>query len=203
MKQFFALVAVAVVVLGFAASASGQRSLHLTLQSPPGEWIGGGQTVDTIYTDTNTAFFSVALANRGGAGLPNYLTINVMQLPISTRYLLAQFGTDQLGHELREGTYLNAERAPFAGPGHAGLDISFEHRGCNTLTGSFVIHAIDYHAAGTDWVLDHFDASFVQHCEGGPLALTGTITYSIPEPAGAAALAWGALLLVRRRRDSH
>ena len=189
------------VFIVVAACANAQQLMHLTLQSPPGEWIGGGQNWDVTYTDFNTAFFNVQLDAVNGSPLPNFMTISAMQLPISTNYLLAQFGTDRLGHELRPGTYLNAERAGFASAGHPGLDISFQHRGSNTLTGSFVINSIGYHQAGANWVLDNFDVSFIQNSEGGPLALTGTLTYVVPEPASFAVLSFASLLLLKRKRE--
>jgi hypothetical protein len=47
-------------------------------------------------------------------------------------------------------------------------------RGCNEVTGRFVIHEIAFAADGS--VL-RFVADFEQHCEGGPPALRGTIRY--------------------------
>ena len=118
--------------------------------------------------------------------------------------MLGQFGTQMLGTPLAPGTYLNAERAAFASAGHGGLDISFEHRGSNTLTGSFTIHDITYHQQASTWVLDSFDASFSQNSEGRPLALTGRITYStVPEPGSLLAIGAGLTLLsIRRRRNT-
>jgi hypothetical protein len=191
------LIAAATATL-MMASAPAQQTLHLTLQSPPGEWIGGGQNWDVLYTEANTEFFNV---NLGQGGQPNYLTFSVMQTPVSTNYLTAQFGTNMLGQNLHTGVFLDAQRAPFAQPGHPGLDISFQHRGSNTLTGMFEILSVDYHQVGSNWILDHFDATFEQHSEGGPLALTGRITYAVPEPGTIASLGLGLIFVSRRMRN--
>ena len=185
-----------------ATNVHAQQTLHLTLQGPPGEYISAGQSWDVTYTNFNTAFFNVSLQAQNGAALPNYVTFSAMQLPVSTNYLVAQFGTNMIGQPLAPGTYLDAQRAPFASPGHPGLDISFQHRGCNTLTGSFVINSIQYHQSGSSWILDHFDASFIQYCEGGSLAATGTITYNLPGCGTLTVIVAGLTGCTRRRRGS-
>jgi hypothetical protein len=178
--------------------------LHLVLHSPPGEWIGGGVDNDVTYNLSTAAIFTVGLGIRGGVSTPDYVSFSMMEFPISTHYMNADFGTNMLGVPLTAGNYLNAERAAFAASGHPGLDVSFEHRGSNTLTGSFTIHDITYHQQASTWVLDSFDASFSQNSEGGPLALTGRITYSsVPEPGSLLAIGAGLTLLsIRRRRKT-
>jgi len=102
------------------------------------------------------------------------------------------FGTNQLGIPLQPGFYPNAQREPFAQPGHPGLDVTFQNRGSNTLTGNFTITDI---TLGPSNVLQSFSASFEQHSEGAAPALFGTVTYNIngvPEPSTKAALLIGA-----------
>lgn len=70
------------------------------------------------------------------------------------------------------GTYLNAQRFPFQDPGTPGLSLSGDGRGCNTLTGQFVVHQAEYDAAGAPIKLD---ISFEQHCEGGAPAAYGEV----------------------------
>jgi hypothetical protein len=50
-----------------------------------------------------------------------------------------EFSSQQLMMPLAVGTYDNAMRAPFATPGHPGIDISADSRGCNMEQGWFVI----------------------------------------------------------------
>jgi hypothetical protein len=76
------------------------------------------------------------------------------------------------GQPLVPGSYAGAERASFRTAGHPGLDVSGDGRGCNTLTGSFTVAQISFDAAGE---LSTLDASWVQNCEGGPVAMTGRV----------------------------
>ena len=76
------------------------------------------------------------------------------------------------GQALVPGFYPGAERAGFRSAGHPGLDVSGDGRGCNTLTGSFTVAQISFDAAGE---LSTLDATWVQNCEGGPVAMTGRV----------------------------
>ncbi len=89
-------------------------------------------------------------------------------------YANLTFSTQKIDTYLAPGEYLDAERAPFASPGHPGLDVSFQNRGCNTLTGSFNILEASF---GVDGAVDSFRATFSQNCEGGPAALIGRFSY--------------------------
>lgn len=105
---------------------------------------------------------------------------------------------------MQAGNYPNALRAPFADPGFAGLDVSWQHRGSNQLSGSFTIHDFAYSGTEGNWVIDRFDASFEQHSEFATPALRGRFTYSanaVPEPATLAVLGLGTLAMARRRRQ--
>lgn len=77
------------------------------------------------------------------------------------------------------GTYSGAHRYPFNGNG-PGLSLYGNGRGCNTSTGSFTI--IDA-VFGPPGYVQKFDATFVQHCEGGTSAASGLVHISNP-PAG-------------------
>jgi hypothetical protein len=84
---------------------------------------------------------------------------------------------------LAPGTYAGAHRFPFNGNG-PGLDLSGDGRGCNELTGSFTIIKAVF---GPDSYVQTFDATFVQHCEGGAPAARGEIHISNPPPPRQAA----------------
>jgi hypothetical protein len=90
----------------------------------------------------------------------------------------AAFGTDQLGIPMQPGVYENAQRADFASPGHPGLDVEFQNRGCNTVTGRFNVEQATF---GTDstgaQTIQTFTATFEQHCEGAVPALFGTFSF--------------------------
>ena len=80
----------------------------------------------------------------------------------------------QLGTALTPGVYEMAQRASFAQPGHPGIDIGGDGRGCNTITGRFQVK--DYTRDATGVV--SATISFEQHCEGGPSVLNGCIHYA-------------------------
>ncbi|MEQ8273873.1 MAG: hypothetical protein RMA76_40440 [Deltaproteobacteria bacterium] len=88
-------------------------------------------------------------------------------------------GTNQLGVELAPGQYTDAMRASFADPGHPGLDVSGDGRGCNMLSGAFTIDTIvtTTVAVGGEVEVDELTASWVQHCNFRPAALHGCVHY--------------------------
>jgi hypothetical protein len=94
-----------------------------------------------------------------------------------------------LGQNLAPGLFADAQRASFVEAGHPGLDVFGDGRGSNQVTGSFTIHQIQVDYSGTDPVLVSFSASFEQHSEGGPLALTGTVNYNVPSEIVVTAIA--------------
>lgn len=81
------------------------------------------------------------------------------------------FNTTQLGQAIQVQVYERAERSPFASPGHPGLEISGDGRGCNTLSGRFQVEDL----AMSGGSLVSFTATFEQHCEGGGSALRGCV----------------------------
>jgi hypothetical protein len=72
------------------------------------------------------------------------------------------------GSTLVPGTYEDAERASFASPGHPGLDVNGDGRGCNTVAGRFTVHEATWGLDGKPTV---FAATLEQHCDGATPAL--------------------------------
>lgn len=184
------------LVLGLLALSAVHTSqaqfAHLTLQSQPGDFIGQGGTFDIFYTPAPGQFFSAQVRRTIGSPPAPAELLFVMGSssgPMGNTFALLFFGTDQLGIAIQPGFYPNAERADFASPGHPGLDVSFQNRGCNTLTGNFTVTNATFGAGNA---IETFGATFEQHCEGAAPALFGTFTYSaqgIPEPS-----AWALML---------
>jgi len=180
--------------LWFCATASAAVA-HLTLQSQPGDFIGQGGTFDVTYGAPGQ---TLSAQNRQLTnGLPSELLFVVDQNGAGNTFGTLFFGTDQLGIPMQPGTYLNAQRADFASPGHPGLDVSWQNRGSNTLTGNFTVTQAVFNAAN---VLQSFAVSFEQHSEGATPALFGTFTYQIPEPATCMLFTTALLVPARRRR---
>ena len=183
------------------ANANAQ-TLHLVLHSPPGEYIGGGVDSDTTFSRNNSGqwfidvySFSSPLVDTVG------FSITDLQGPNA---LSASFSSQGLGNLVEGTTYTDAERSGFQSPGHPGMEVAFQFRGSNFLTGNFTVNQIGYHQSAGDWVLDSFDVSFVQYSDGSPLALTGRLIYSaVPEPGSLLAIGAGLTLLsIRRRRNT-
>jgi hypothetical protein len=135
--------------------------LAYSFVSDQGDYIGQGQTKS--YAGATTLF--------GMSGTRSVLHYSVNGLRDNwTIDLAAPAGTT-----LTAGTtYAGAQRYPFNGSA-AGLNVSGDGRGCNTLTGSFTINAIQTDQTGTVTLLN---ATFEQHCEGVVAALRGTINYN-------------------------
>src|SRR5438132_683291 len=77
------------------------------------------------------------------------------------------------------GVYEGATRWPFQAAGAPGLSVSGDGRGCNTLTGRFVVLEATYDVNGK---VQSFAADFEQHCEGFVPALFGSIRYHAGDP---------------------
>jgi HYR domain len=140
----------------------------LYMNSQPGDYIGGG--IEQLYTSADTAI--TGSLPEGGS----VFNATVIQGPY-THWWYVDIAAPQ-GQPLAVGSYTGAVRYPFNPPG-AGLSISGDGRGCNTLTGAFDVNELSYAPTGELLV---FDATFEQHCEGGPAALFGRIRIENPAP---------------------
>jgi hypothetical protein len=138
----------------------------LDLRSDPGDYIGAGEShrytlEDSIWQARVTV----------GVVEPTHVSISLRPINNSLAWWWTLNLSVPSGQTLKVGTYNDARRWPFS-QAQPGLDFSGTGRGCNTLTGSFVIKAIQLGPANS---LDRFHATFEQHCEGGSPALRGEI----------------------------
>jgi len=142
---------------------------YVHLQSDAGDYIGGGQS--HTYANANA---TITISGSGGA-----ISVIVSGDQNWAGDFQAMIGLAQL----QPGYYGSLQRYPFHNPVRGGLDWSGEGRGCNTLTGWFVVDAVTY-AAGA---LTAIDLRFEQHCEGGGPALHGKVHWAagdVTAPAG-------------------
>ena len=195
--------------VGFLPTVVQAAFAELTLQSQAGDYIGGGGSYDIIYGTSEIS----AQIRRSVAGGPAELLFVVGHVtPGPNTYSTLFFGTDQLGIPIQQGTYglpgNTAQRADFASAGHAGLDVSFQNRGSNTLTGNFTVTDVSFYTdAFNQLQIRSFAASFEQHSEGATPALFGTFRYTssvVPEPSSLVLIGVGGPISLyyhsRRRR---
>src|SRR5262249_46056873 len=152
------------------------------LQSQPGDFVGQGQTFNFTYTPLNSTFFSAQILNGlNVAGQPAFLRLafgTVTGSNLTNTFTTLDFATNQLNTPFQPGTYTNAQRASFATAGHPGLDVSFQNRESNTLTGQFTVNSVSFFKDASNAVqIGTLDVNFEQHSEGAVPALFGHLTY--------------------------
>jgi hypothetical protein len=130
---------------------------YVYLQSDAGDYIGAGKTY--TYTPNST---TVTLGTTG-----SLLNVNIN----GTDWWSGNFKTMNTLTQLQSGYYDNLSRYPFNNPVRGGLSWSGNGRGCNMLTGWFVVDDVTYN----NGTLSAIDLRFEQHCEGGTSALHGQI----------------------------
>ena len=169
----------ALCFIGFAGEAGAQPYFEFRFQSDPGDYIGGGASY--LRTQATGVIDSYNPSDFTGDGAVDYVFLRYLGQPFDGTFIHFWVATNQLGTNLVPGTYPNAERAPFASLGHPGLDVEMDGRGCNTLTGNFVIRDASFGPAPS-LLLERLDMDFEQHCEGAAPALHGRFRYNRSAP---------------------
>ena len=142
-------------------------STFLEFQSEPGDYIGAGESHRYTLEDTDwTARVTVGVTE------PNHIVVSLRPKTGSLTWWWNLNLAAPTGQSLKAGAYQDARRWPFHGQ-QPGLDFTGTGRGCNTLTGSFVISSL---RIGPGNSLDRLHATFEQHCEGRSPALKGEIS---------------------------
>jgi hypothetical protein len=167
-----AAVAAALTILG-AASASAQTTGSLTLNSPPGDWVGGGEL--SQYDGTNASY---STSSDG-----SLIVINVY--PTSGGWWTVNLAAPP-GHTMAVGSYEGAVRASFRPAGTPGIDVYGMGRGCNTQAGRFDVSEVTF---GPNNYVQSFSATFEQSCEGFMPPLLGEVHVENPPPPPALTLA--------------
>jgi hypothetical protein len=136
---------------------------EVVMQSDSGDYIGQGLSYD--YKPTNAVIAASGSHTDFSAGV----SAN------DGSWWSFDFGAPA-GDILSPGTTYSAGRYGFSNGG-AGMDISGNGRGCNTITGTFTVNSI---SVALDGSLRSAQISFDQHCEGGTPALHGTVYWRVP-----------------------
>ena len=127
-----------VAVLGTSSAAHAESTPttgDATLVSASGDWVGQG--TDRLF-DTPASKISVS----GGLG---HVEVAVER---GSEWFYLDFAPAS-GRQLEDGEYTGAERYPFEAPGHPGVDVSGDGRGCNEDFGKFVVRDIHVNASGS------------------------------------------------------
>jgi PKD repeat protein len=149
-----------------AAGSTPASGNYVYLQSQPGDYIGQGRS--HVYTQKD-AVLRVSHAQ----GL---LSVAVTGVQTWAGEFKVRTGLA----ELQAGYYGGLTRYPFHDLAWGGLSWSGDGRGCNTLTGWFVVDSVRYES-GT---LQSIELRFEQHCEGGLPALNGKIHWDAADTTG-------------------
>jgi hypothetical protein len=154
------LLAGTVLVSGAPPAGASSGQTWLTLDSDPGDFVGGG--IQQRFQSSDGAFWA---SRRDGE-------ITVYFQGASVSWTL-DFEAPR-GSALIPGPYEEAAEHPFQSPTKPGLRVNGAGRACKWSTGRFDVLEVVYAVDGS---IRRFAADFEQHCEGQPPALRGSIRY--------------------------
>jgi len=155
-----------------ATSAIFELVVPTGVGSPAACLLGGnvlffdGESGDWVHPGLGMVRLGSWTAGASPAGAANYISVHVV--PGDSAQGLwwdTVFSAEQLGTPFAVQTYEGAERWPFQSPGHPGMDISGDGRGCNMLSGRFQI--LELTQAGS--TLQGLTVTFEQSCDGLPI----------------------------------
>lgn len=164
-----------------SAVASADTLTSLAINSPPGDYIGQGQSY--VLTQADGEF----RMERNFQG-QNGISLFYHNADYSHWWQIDFGGPDKA--LLTVGQYLEAERLGFQSTGHPGFQAWTDSRGCNTLAASFEIKHLVYGPTGE---VQSFWATFTQRCEQIMPPLTGEIMFRVDQTVGTTPSTWGRL----------
>ncbi len=130
------------------------------LQSQGGDFVGQGRTL--LYTDSNARLSIDASGARLGIDVRGDTIWRGDFQPMNTLT------------RLERGYYGNLQRWPFHNPVRGGVSWSGDGRGCNVLSGWFVVDDVLYDSSG----LASVTLRFAQRCDGATAELRGVLRWS-------------------------
>ena len=161
------------------AAARAATTTSISLYSDPGDFIGQGQ---------QRVFHPGNVSQIGAEMEGDSVLAWAVGGPFGEGYSF-QFAAPE-GEPLEPGSYVGAQRLPFADSDRPGMEVTGESRGCNQLVGSFEVRELDRDAQGNVqrlWVV------FQQHCEGDPDAAWGEVRINAWVPDAQALTAPGSV----------
>ena len=134
-------------------------------------WPGSGETY-SFNIDTGT--FVPILSDGNSDGKIDHLRLVYQDVGFPAgHWFTLELSTTQLGINLVPGTYLDAQRAVTASPGHPGLDLSGDGLGFGDGSRSFTVAAADFDYSGPTPVLLTLSVDFELFS-----SITGTLNYN-------------------------
>jgi hypothetical protein len=172
-----ASVLAALLAASWPAAAPAATATSISLYSDPGDFIGQGQ---------QRVFYPGNVSQIGAQMEGDSVLAWAVGGPYDEGYSF-QFAAPE-GEPLTPGSYVGAQRLPFADPDRPGMEVT--SRGCNQIVGSFEVRELDRDAQGNVqrlWVV------FQQHCEGDPDAAWGEVRINAWVPDAQALTAPGSV----------
>jgi hypothetical protein len=161
--------ALLLATLALATNATASTASFFTLNSQPGDFVGGG--ISQTFTAADGSF-TVNPVFNGGVDV-SFHTANF------TSSWNLEFGPPNGQTLTTQKEYEGAQRFAFHSPTKPGIEVSGDGRGCNTITGRFLVSEIAFASDGT---VQSLAIDFEQHCEGAPPALFGSVRFNSSVP---------------------
>ena len=155
------------VVLPATVAALPAVAAHATLGAPVTSAFFDGEAGSYVIGAQQLTLTALTPGKRG-----NGVTFAMNQ---NGHTLQAWFGPPLGVAQLSVGTYENAVRYDSRDASRPGIDIFGDGKGCNAVTGRFIVDQITLADDGTPTV---FSARYEHHCEGGDAAVFGAVSYN-------------------------
>jgi hypothetical protein len=154
------------------AGAMPDSSIAMYIASDWNDYIGAGST---YWVGGQGAPAGTPTGTQGTVKVTMSETAGLLTLGVAgTVNWRAEFKAMDGLARLQPGYYGIVERYPFHNPRRGGMNFSMESRGCNQLSGWFMIDSVSYRGDQ----LASIDLRFAQHCENGLSALRGRIRWA-------------------------
>jgi len=163
----FMLLCASVFLLPPPAATAATETSFLSFTSDADDWVGQGES-RTFTSADGRLYQYMADASTFGTLFDGYDGISAhLDLRAPS------------GQPLVAGPYENATRFQSGDPSLPQLAFSYDHRGCNIITGRFDVLEATY---GPYNYIQKFHAIFEQHCEGSTAATYGEVQVVNPPP---------------------